>query len=211
MMAATPALADFELSFYGGLQSAPHSRVWGTAPDGGGDFDFIAGWQGRPLEMPPYWGIRATLWQPSDWGWSLDFAHAKVYADDETLGPGGTSGGFEVLEFTDGLNILTINLLRRWPGAGRLTPYGGLGLGITVPHVEVTTPGALQPTFGYQFAGYAVQWQAGVSWQLANPRWALFGEYKGNVSFVDANLDGGGTLRSNIVTNAVNIGVSYRF
>ena len=88
--------------------------------------------------MPPHYGLRATWWMESDWGVGVDFNHLKVYADDETL----AETGLDHFEFTDGLNIVTANVLRRFPDAlggrlGRVTPYLGGGLGVSVPHVEV--------------------------------------------------------------------------
>ncbi len=34
--------------------------------------------------MQPYYGLRYTRWQPNNWGWAIDFRHAKVFADEET-------------------------------------------------------------------------------------------------------------------------------
>jgi lipid A oxidase len=42
-------------------------------------------------------------------------------------------------------------------------------------------------------------------------RWALFGEYQFTWSDDTADLDGGGSLETRIITNALNLGVSYRF
>ena len=39
----------------------------------------------------------------------------------------------------------------------------------------------------------------------------VFGEYKGTYSVNEADLTNGGTLKSDIVTNAINVGVSFSF
>lgn len=197
--------AEVELSFYGGVQSSPHSIVTITGDTVLADDEFRAGWVGNSLTAPPYYGFRATWWQSETFGYGVDLNHAKIYADEETL----TATGFERLEFSDGLNILTVNAYRRWPDAfGGVTPYVGGGLGVAVPHVELFDEGTR--TFGYQYTGPAVAWMAGASYDLSD-HWAVFGEYKGTYSINDAALDTGGTLSTDVVTNALNFGVSYRF
>lgn len=199
------AFAQSELSFYGGIQSAPHSTVSGNDPGGIGLFDFTAGWEGRSLSLPPYYGFRYTRWTSDTFGWGIDFNHAKVYADDATL----AASGLTRLEFSDGINILTVNAYRRFPDTGwAVIPYVGAGVGVSIPHVEVDSAGGT--TFEYQLTGPAVQVVAGASYPL-NDRWSVFGEYKGTYSMNNADLTNGGTLDTNIVTNALNIGVSLGF
>ncbi|MXU64953.1 outer membrane protein [Oceanomicrobium pacificus] len=197
--------ADQQLSFYGGLQTAPHSVVQGVDSEGNA-FDFTAAWDGKSFEMPPYWGVRYNYWRKDDWGLSLDFSHSKVYSDDATR----DDNGFEVLEFTDGLNVLTVNAMRRFSEPDRAwTPYVGAGLGITVPHVEVQADGGAR-TNGYQFGGYAAQAQVGVDYALSD-RWSVFAEYKFNYTSNDVELKNGGNLETDIITNAINLGVSFGF
>lgn len=199
--APTFATAEVELSFYGGVQSAPASDITIRDPEIGLD-DFSQDWEGRSFEAPPYYGIRATSWQTPTFGFGLDFAHNKVY-------PKSLPSGYEVLEFTDGLNTLTINAYRRWNQAiGDVTPYVGGGIGIALPHVEVTNGDS--ETFGYQLTGPAATWIAGASMPINN-QWSVFGEYKGTFSSNTADLDTGGTLETDIVTNALNFGVSFNF
>lgn len=205
--ALTPGLAtaEVELSFYGGAQSAPHSVVTVTDDPLIADEEFTAGWDGNSFVAPPHYGIRATWWQGGDYGFGVELNHTKIYADDATL----AANGYDVLEFTDGLNIITVNGFRRWENAfAGLTPYVGGGLGVSVPHVEVTKNGS--DTFGYQLTGPAVAWIAGASYPISD-QWSVFGEYKGTYSINTADLDTGGTLESNIITNAVNIGVGFKF
>ncbi|MEM6466577.1 MAG: outer membrane beta-barrel protein [Pseudomonadota bacterium] len=201
--AATTAVAEWEVSFYTGYQTAPHSGVTGEFGNGK-PIDVSAGWEGRSFEAPPYYGLRATRWS-GPWGFGAEFTHTKVYADDETL----QKGELERLEFTDGLNALTVNAIRRWD-RGAFTPYAGGGLGVAIPHVDVQEMGSSEKTFEYQLVGPAARAFAGVSYSFAT-NWAVFGEYQMTYSMVDAELDGGGSLETDIITNALNIGLSYRF
>lgn len=204
LMPAT-AMAEVELSFYGGSQSAPHSVVTVTGDPLIPNEEFTAGWDGLSFTAPPQYGIRATWWQDGAYGFGVELNHTKVYSDDETR----ATNGYDVLEFTDGLNILTVNGFRRWQDAfGGITPYVGGGVGISVPHVEVTKNGS--ETFGYQFGGPAVAWMAGATYPI-NDRWSVFGEYKGTYSINSVDLDSGGTLETNIITNSLNFGVGFNF
>lgn len=196
---AGTASAEVELSFYTGAQSAPHSDV--RHSEHGKEH---VKWEGKSTAMPPYWGLRATWWETANWGWGVEMNHAKVYSDKPS------KYGYRTLEFTDGLNIVTVNGWYRWKDAARRwTPYVGAGIGVSIPHVEVEYKG--DPlTLEYQLTGPAVQAVAGISYEI-NDRWAVFGEYKGTYSENEADLKGGGTLRTDIITNALNIGVSWRF
>ena len=196
--AAGTANAEVQLSFYTGTQTAPHSII----------DDSVLGeervkWLGKSFEAPPYYGIRATWWKNEKWGFGFEINHAKVYAENKA------ALGYDTLEFTDGLNLITANVFRRFPNKGRFTPYVGGGLGIAVPHVEIERAGESK-TFEYQLTGPAAILVAGVSYEF-NDRWSVFGEYKGSYSINKAKVDAGGTLSTNIVTNALNIGVSYSF
>ncbi|GGE51902.1 outer membrane protein [Actibacterium pelagium] len=207
LLAASPALAEWELSFYTGTQSAPHSGLDGAIgeDDGAIPIDINVGWDGKSFEMPPYYGFRAVNWRNDRIGFGVDFNHAKVYADDDSL----AAGGFDRLEFTDGHNILTANVFYRWKqDSRRYTPYVGAGIGAAIPHVDITHGD--NRTFGYQLTGPAVQWVAGASYAL-NDRWSIFGEYKGTYSQNKVELDGGGELETDIITNALNVGVSLNF
>lgn len=204
---ASPALGgDFELSVYGGVQGASHTTVSGNDPAGVGNFSFSAGWDGNSFEAPPYYGIRGTWWRDETLGFSLDFTHSKAYANDETL----ASSGFQVLEFTDGINTLTVNALRRFPGDRRWTPYVGGGVGIAVPNVEVQTQAGAPLTFEYQYGGVVAQLQTGVTYEL-NENWSVFGEYQFNYIDLNVDLNGGGSLSTDLVTNAINIGAGFSF
>jgi len=102
-----PAYAETEISVYGGVQTAPHSSVSGTRADGTPFHDNI-GWEGRSLSMPIYYGARAMWWQPSDIGYGIEVTHAKFYAPT-----GDMPAGFSRMEFSDGHNIATVNVMKR--------------------------------------------------------------------------------------------------
>lgn len=208
-LAAIPlsANADTEISFYGGYQTAPHTVITGDDPEATWTDTFTAGWDGKSFEAPPYYGVRATLWRPNNWGWGTEVTHDKVYADDETL----TTNGYDRFELTDGLNIITVNVMRRWPAqwGEKLTPYVGGGVGFAMPHVDIEATGGSH-TYGYQVTGPAVRATAGVSYAI-NDHWGAFAEYQGTFSMNNIELDNGGSLEANIITNALNIGVSYSF
>lgn len=207
LAAPSSALAEVELSFYGGWQDAPHSDVTVNDPviTGGVDETFFADWEGRSFQAPPYYGIRATVWTRPQLGYGVDFTHGKVYGTDETL----ADNDYDTLEFTDGINTLTVNAWKRWPGAvGDFTPYVGGGLGLSIPYVEVEKNGS--STFGYQVAGPAAAVIAGASYPV-NDQWAVFGEYKFTYTQNEADLDTGGTIETDVITNALNVGVSFSF
>lgn len=231
---AAPAIAEVELSFYTGWQTAPHSRAKGTIPDSdvssseggpvfsergrarpsvaaaaapGEDFNELIGWTGKSNEMPPYYGFRATWWQNDKIGYGLEFSHNKVYAnesDREKL-------GFSSLELTDGLNLVTLNVSRRWQDQwGAVTPYVSGGVGLAIPHVDATHDASGSKTFEYQMTGMALRLTAGATIPISD-HYSLFGEYQFTYSDNDIDLDGGGSFQTDIKTNALNIGVSYSF
>lgn len=205
---SAPALAEMELSIYSGWQTSPHSRVTGDYPGTGEEFDALIGWEGRSFEMPPYYGVRGTWWKNETLGFGIEFTHAKVYAPDDEK----EAIGFSDLEFTDGINILTVNAYQRWPGLwaeGQITPYVGGGVGVAIPHVDIDTTTGVE-TFEYQYTGPAARLTAGMSYDL-NERFAVFGEYQFTYSVNSVDLPEGGSLETDIKTNALNVGLTLKF
>ncbi len=203
---SAPVSAQIELSFYGGTQSSPHSRVTGNYPGTGAPFDALIGWEGKSFAPPPYYGARVIWWQRSNLGFGAELTHAKTYAPAAER----SAIGFNRMEFTDGHNIITLNVMKRWNDRfGSFTPYVGAGLGLALPHVDVTSANGHQ-TLGYQLTGPAARLTAGMKYDLTD-NWALFGEYQFTYSSNKAELVGGGTLYTDIITNAINVGVSYGF
>ena len=205
---AAPAAAEMEISIYGGSQSLPHSRISGNVA-GIGPVSKLIGWDGKSFEAPPYYGARFTWWRTDTFGLGVELTHAKAYAPAGEMAP-----QFSRLEFTDGHNIVTINASRRWPGLwakGKLTPYVSGGIGVAIPHVDIQPTVAGAPhTYGYQVTGPAVKVGAGIKYDLSD-RWALFTEYQFTWTDNEVDIDGGGKLSGEILTNAINFGVSYKF
>jgi lipid A oxidase len=202
MVASAASGQQFQISGYGGYQTAPHSGVTIT-----GEAPFTTGWEGKSFTHPIYYGVRGTWWLDGlglpNAGLSIDFSHTKVYSN-----PADWPADITHLEFTDGLNLLTANALYRFSSEDQFRPYVGAGLGIAVPHVELTrTSGS---TFEYQYGGPTVQLMAGFDFML-DANWSVFAEYKGNFTMVDVAVDSGDRLQTDIVTNAINVGVSFHF
>ena len=203
---ATPAAAEMEVSFYMGSQSVPHSVMTGDI--GGTPVDRTITWEGKSFDPPPYYGVKAIYWKDSGWGYGLEMTHAKAYASSDDL----TALGLDSLEFTDGHNIVTANIHRRWEDLwwkGRLTPFVTAGLGVAVPHVDIEPTGSAH-TFGYQLTGPAARLGAGVSYEFTE-RVSVFTEYQFTYSANEVELDSGGTLETDLITNALNFGISYSF
>lgn len=201
---AAPVLAqDREISFYGGIQESPHTTV--KLNGGGYNESFNAGWEGNSFDMPPYYGFRYTQWLDKSWGWSLNFTHAKAYSKDSSR----TAAGYEILEFTDGANPITLNLMHRYAPMGKVQPYVGVGLGISVPHVEVKKVGETARTNEFQFGGPVIGFMGGAKYQLS-PTWSVFAEYQFHYLMLDVKHNGG-KLKTNLITNALNLGVNYAF
>jgi lipid A oxidase len=203
LASSSAAFADPALSIYGGWQTAPHSGV-----DVTGGPHFTAGWDGKSFDFPPYWGVRGTWWL-NEWGYSdfgiaLDYSHSKVYARQSTL----NNTGWTHFEFTDGLNLATANLLYRFKGDRDWTPYLGVGIGANIPHVEVTR--ASGKTSEYQIGGVTGQTLIGLDYKFTE-NVSAFTEWKFNYSHINVDIDSGDKLKTNIITNAVNFGLSYNF
>ena len=201
----TVVAAQAELSLYGGAHRVADSRVSGRDPTGTGGFGFTAGWGGSSALNQPDYGMRLTWWQNQSFGWGVELNHSEVAATSQDL----ANNNLNTLDFSGGLNLVTVNAYHRWrKPARRLTPYVGAGFGLAVPKVGFDSGGG--KTSEYQMTGPAVQWVAGASYSI-NERLSLFGEYKGSYSMNSADLVSGGELNTNLLTSAVNIGVSLGF
>ena len=122
---------------------------------------------------------------------------------------GAVGGTFDRLEFTDGLNLITGNVIYKYDYSKTIRPYAGIGVGLAIPHVEVETTGSPR-TYEYQVTGVAAQILAGAEFQLSE-NFAVFGEYKFSYADIDAELTGGGSLETEGLTNHFILGVSYKF
>ena len=195
---------SIEISIYGGIQSSPHSRITGKHSTAGAQYSELVGWEGKSFDAPIYYGIRATFWHIKKLSYGAEFTHTKAYAPSTAL----QSAGFDRLEFTDGHNIITFNINRRW-NFGEFNSHSLIGLGIAVPHVDALPSGGLH-TFEYQYTGPAFRAALGVSRKL-NENFSIFTEYQFTASDNKVSLLNGGTLNTKLLTNAVNVGISYNF
>lgn len=199
------ASAEFSLSFYLGANQSPSSTVNYDFGLGAGPGSRRVSWDGEPNRMPPYFGLRATWWLEDrpNWGFAIDNVHAKIAAKP-------MPAGFTKLEFTDGVNMVTANLHYRHLNKSRLTPYAGIGIGFTTPHVEVTNAANTSRTDRYQFGGPAAQVLFGVEHRI-DDRWSLFGEVKFARFWISADLDTGGWVKTNVNSRQIAFGVTRVF
>ncbi len=202
----TSRAGELQVSGYSGFIASADSDV--DSNDGATSYSNSVSWEGKPFEMPPFWGARVTYWTDrwQNWGGAIDFAHSKVYAELN----GAVGGVYDTLEFTDGLNLLTANVMYRHPNSSRFTPYAGVGAGVAIPHVEVDFDATADETFEYQLTGPAVQALVGVDIAITD-HISTFVEYKANYSWHDADLAGGGSLETEIFNNQFIVGLTYTF
>ncbi len=193
-----------ELSFYGGLRTTADSVVSGNDPGGAGDFEFLSSWRDQSSGSPMQYGVRITWWQNQTQGWGIDLNSSALLADDTTLG----ANGLAALEFSNGINLLTVNTYRKLKKIGDLRPYLGAGIGVSIPRVEFDS-GAGR-TSQFQLTGPAFQLIAGASYQLNNSV-SVFGEYSGSYTLDSADLISGGTLNTVSRNSGLNVGVSLGF
>jgi lipid A oxidase len=208
-LACGRAVAEMQIGVYGGMNSNLSSPA--TLNKGGLSDGRTVDWEGRSFQMPSYWGVQASYWLNSNasWGVGIDYTHSKAYAALNFA----TDPVYRHLEFTDGNNLLMLNLLYRFgPLAdGRLVPYLGIGGGVAIPHVEVKLkafPG--QDTWEYQLAGGAAQALGGLEYRLSED-WSLFAAGKISYSHLAADLEGGGTFKTYFWSPQLLLGLSYRF
>jgi lipid A oxidase len=221
---ADPAAAEFQAAMYGGFSESFDSDIALNQPNGTNVKLNRVPWDDASFDDPPYWGARGIYWLDNhpNWGLMVDYHHAKVIAEQgAVVSISGTRDGiaieprdrvgntFDIMEFTDGLNQIFAGAMYRWQHE-RWTPHVGFGVGASVPHVEVRRAGSTVRTFDYQLGGVAVEGLIGLGYRLS-PRLSAFGDYKLSFSSNDADLNGGGTLETDIWTNHFILGVSYSF
>ena len=156
-------------------------------------------WEDESFESPIYYGVRAAYWR-DDWGFVLDFHHAKVYLEDARFDAVGELG------ISHGYNVLTLNLAHRcrW---GPLRPYGGLGLGVVIAHVEANI--GAERVSEYQVEAPAAHAMLGVELDVLGPL-GIFTEAK--LAYGDLDLQvPGGTIETNLFTPQLVAGLTLRF
>ncbi|MEQ1652711.1 MAG: hypothetical protein ABL897_09500 [Hyphomicrobium sp.] len=147
-------------------------------------------WFTKPFDNPLYYGARIQRWMDGGrFGTMVDFTHSKAYAPMQTDTKfEGTLDGqpapektkveqfFGKLEFSHGHNMLTLNGLLRLASFGRISPYVGLGGGISLPHSEIHLKTDPARTYEYQYTGLNGQALAGVEFRTKTG--SVFFEYK---------------------------------
>jgi len=220
---ADPSLPDVQVGVYGGASQTTPSAIALKQP-GGTDMTLQdVDWGSEPMKPPPYHGFRGAWWSRSapSLGAMIDLTYIKVVGEkNKVVRQSGTRDGapvpaeetlsstFRRLEFTNGLNLLTLNGVFRLPSFfGYVRPYVGIGAGFSIPHVEVRRANVEQRTFEFQVAGLAFQAFVGLEWRV-HDRFSAFTEYKLSYSMNDADLVDGGSLVTNLWTNQYIVGAS---
>lgn len=186
-MACSTARAELAISLYTGTSHTHSSdlRVRQTSSDSDATFEHVH-WQAQPFQGAPYYGLSLTYFPsaPAQWGGGLDFTHYKMVADvGRVLPVRGRWNGAPVnesapmssriphLEISHGVNLISLNLARRWSldGAGaflsRLQPELGAGVVGYLPHAEGSINDV--PTGAdYRWAGGGYQIFAGGEYRL---------------------------------------------
>ena len=198
---------------------------------GGTDLTFHnVSYKGKDFESPIYYGGRLAyfLSRQSHWGFGAEFFHMKMYAqtddrvhvtghrdgisinDDERIGD-----TIESFSLSHGLNYALGDIVYRWlPGRrgqdflGHLEPYAGLGLGLTIPHVESSVNGNFHEE--YQVHGPGVQALAGVNVLLTRHIGLMF-EYKFTYSNLDSLDIPGGSIEVTPLTHHLVTGLTFSF
>ncbi len=222
------ARSEMQVGFYMGQSITPRSDVTMKAPD---DTDMTLKnlkWKSDSFRPSPYYGGRAIDWNARvpALGVMVDYTHAKATADrTQTVSQSGKRSGKEVppsepfaatfrkLEFTHGLNFLTINGVYRAGGLHRrIIPYAGIGIGFTIPYVHARLPGRpkSEEILEAQMTGIAYQVLGGIEWRVfKSDRRSLFTEYKLNYATHDVKLRKGRRLKTNILIHQFNVGGYY--
>ncbi|HXT20799.1 MAG TPA: hypothetical protein VN923_08625 [Thermoanaerobaculia bacterium] len=185
-------------------------------------------WEDQSYRSPIYYGIGLTWWLPRhrEWGLGVEVTHAKaILQTDETAFAVGRLDGRPIagsvlvrdvvpaLQFSHGLNFATVNGYRRWWAAPRgeqtvgVAFYLGVGAGVVVPHVEAQIDGIR--TDEYQLAGPAARGVAGLDVPF-DEHISLVGEAIVSWADVDADLAGGGSVRTTMVVPQLSLGIALR-
>ena len=141
-------------------------------------------------------GLRLLRWTDDALGYGIDFSRTS-------LEPAATGTDSEPRR----LDTLTATAAYRWPDSlGGVTPYVTGGLGVALPLVE--TAGSGDAT--YRIGGPAAALAGGIRYDVTDSA-SIFSEVRVTASRLSVDLEDGGTQSSDLLTNAVNLGVSFRF
>lgn len=183
--------ADIVLSFYlGASQTAPSDLHVVQRARGNDATIHDVTWRGYPFRFEIYYGIRLTYTPPRYpfFAAALDFTHAKIYADsDSVVAQDGVWHGLPLhesapmrervqsFEMTHGMNMLGISAMQQVVGRPGGGAYVGGGPVLFIPHTESRVDGAPLST-GYEFRGLGFQVAGGV--RGCSGKTPLYGELK---------------------------------
>lgn len=199
--------AELLIAAYGGspytYDSDVHFRRTGNGPARDFTVENVE-WEGQPFKHPVYYGVRVARWGESgQFGGMIDFTHSKTISRmAQEVRLKGTLDGkpvpekariadyFQKLEFSHGHNMLmATGLMRLSSFAPRISPYVGLGAGVSLPHTEIHLhKNDPKRTYEYQYTGPALQGLVGIEFRL--PRVSCFIEYKFTFASYSAPLTG---------------------
>lgn len=226
--ATSAARSEMQVGFYMGKSLSPRSDVTMTAPDDTNLTLKDVKWKPDSFKPSPYYGARAIDWnsRAPSFGAMVDYTHAKATADrTQTVSQTGKRSGKEIppsepfaatfrkLEFTHGLNFLTINGVYRAAGLHRrIIPYVGLGIGFTIPfvHARIAEAPRKDEFLEAQMTGIAYQVLGGIEWRMfKSDLRSVFTEYKLTYTPHDVTLKKGRKVKTNIWINQFNVGGYY--
>lgn len=220
--------SEIQVGVYGGKSFSPPSDVRLVAPDGTDMLITDILWKTESFKPSPYYGGRGIDWNTT-WpalGIMVDFTHAKATAiRSQTIKQSGKHKGeelppegpfeaiFRKLEFTHGLNFITLNGVYRIGGLHRrIVPYAGVGVGFMIPHVEAWRAGVAKKDIVHeaQLTGAVYQLLAGIEWRVLKPgKRSLFTEYKLSQTMNEVKLKDGGTVWADILAHQFNAGIYF--
>lgn len=219
------AHSEMQVGLYLGKSISPPSDVFLNSPDGTDMTLTDVKWKPESFKPSPFYGGRGIDWssRAPRLGLMVDFTHAKATAiRSQTVTHHGKHKGVDVppsgpfegifrkLEFTHGLNFLTLNGIYRATGLRRrIVPYAGVGFGFMVPHVDLMRAGQdkKDKIHEAQITGFAAQVFGGLEWRVfKSDRKSLFTEYKLTYTTNDVTLKDGGNVATDIWVHQFNFG-----
>lgn len=219
--------SEVQVGLYGGGNGVWDADVFLKQPNGTDLTLKGVPFAGQPYKFPPYYGLRATWWpaRSPSLGIMLDYVHAKAISRrHQVVEQSGTRDGnpvparepvsatFDKLEYSHGLNFLTINAVYRFRGwHQRLLPYFGAGVGIMVPHTELARRGISRDrwTYRYEVSGLGAQALAGLEWRaMPQSRFHPFTEFKVGYARNYTDLIGGGSVANQLFAHQVAVGAT---
>jgi lipid A oxidase len=224
---AEAARREIQLGLYGGGNGVFNGDIFLKQPNGTDMTLKNVRWSGEPFDDPPYYGVRATYWpaRSPSLGVMIDYTHGKAISrrHEEVEQTGMRDGKpvparepvsatFTKIEYSHGLNFLTLNAVYRFRGLHRrIVPYFGLGMGIMTPHSEAARRGVARQdwTYRYEVSGPGFQGLAGIEWRVKpQSRFQPFTEVKLGYGRNHTELREGGWVETNLFAYQFALGLN---